>query len=135
MLDCIPGLINAIRMINSHSRWYNTPRRITSLFVKITNQIVTSCKEYITENGHKTVSIPSIQYLYYIVDLSMFPQLWEIDIPVAESRIHECLRLNEEYQKAFHHTRTKLEELPDEKQFDFSEMYIFGKFNNFCRRY
>lgn len=46
----------------------------------------------------------------------------------------ECIKLNDEYQRAFHYTKKKLEELPDEKEFDFSEMYIFGKFNNFCRR-
>ena len=39
MLDCIPGLINAIRMINSISRYYNTSERMTSLFVKVTNQV------------------------------------------------------------------------------------------------
>lgn len=114
MLDCLPGLVNAIRMINSHSRSYNTPRRITSLFVKITNQMVTSCREYITENGHTS--------------------FWELAIPTAESRIQECVKLNEEYQKVFHLTKKKLEDLPEEKPFDFSEMYIFGKFNNFCRR-
>ena len=35
MLDSIPGLINAIRMINSYSRYYNTSERMTALFVKV----------------------------------------------------------------------------------------------------
>ena len=39
MLDCIPGLIIAIRMINSISRYYNTSERMTSPFVKVTNQV------------------------------------------------------------------------------------------------
>jgi dynein heavy chain len=28
----------------------------------------------------------------------------------------------------------KLQENPSEKQFDFSEMYVFGKFDSFCKR-
>lgn len=31
-------------------------------------------------------------------------------------------------------TKAKLELLPDERKFEFSEMYIFGKFDTFCRR-
>ena len=50
-------------------------------------------------------------------------------------KMEECLRLNEEYQSCFQRTKARLEDHPEEKPFDFSEMYIFGKFNNFCRRY
>jgi dynein heavy chain len=35
MLESIPGLINAVRMIHSISRYYNTSERMTSLFVKV----------------------------------------------------------------------------------------------------
>ena len=38
------------------------------------------------------------------------------------------------YQSCFHKTKKKLEEMPDERQFEFSEMYIFGKFDTFTRR-
>jgi len=35
MLEVLPGLINAVRMIYSISSYYNTPGRMTSLFVKV----------------------------------------------------------------------------------------------------
>lgn len=39
-----------------------------------------------------------------------------------------------EYQHCFHQTKQKLKQDPSEKQFEFSEMYIFGKFETFhCR--
>lgn len=40
----------------------------------------------------------------------------------------------QEYQRYFHKTKEKLETTPSERQFDFSEMYIFGKFDTFQRR-
>lgn len=38
MLDTIPGLINAIKMIQSISQYYNTSEKISSLFVKVGSQ-------------------------------------------------------------------------------------------------
>ncbi|KFW95743.1 Dynein heavy chain 5, axonemal, partial [Phalacrocorax carbo] len=35
MVDAIPGLINAIKMIQSISQYYNTSEKISSLFVKV----------------------------------------------------------------------------------------------------
>ncbi|XP_064611990.1 dynein axonemal heavy chain 5-like isoform X2 [Liolophura sinensis] len=114
MLDAIPGLINAIRMIHSISRYYNTSERMTSLFVKVTNQMITACKAYITDSGCETV--------------------WSQEMPVVIRKLKDCIRLNEEYQSCFHKTKAKLEQMPNERQFEFSEMYIFGKFDTFTRR-
>ena len=48
--------------------------------------------------------------------------------------LKDCIKLNEEYQRCFHKTKNKLEEMPNERKFEFSEMYIFGKFDLFTRR-
>ena len=114
MLDSIPGLMNTIRMINSYSRYYNTSERMTALLVKVTNQMITACRAYLTNDGYSKV--------------------WDQDHGELLRRLAACRRLNEEYQKAFQRTKEKVERSPDERSFDFSEMYIFGKFNTFCAR-
>ena len=57
MLDAIPGLMNAIRMINSYSRYYNTSEHMTALFVKVTNQMINACRAHITNNGYHKVRL------------------------------------------------------------------------------
>uniref|UniRef100_A0A8D1J055 AAA+ ATPase domain-containing protein n=1 Tax=Sus scrofa TaxID=9823 RepID=A0A8D1J055_PIG len=114
MIDAIPTLINAIKMIYSISHYYNTSEKITSLFVKVTNQMISACKAYITNNG--TASI------------------WSQPQDVVVEKILSAIKLKQEYQHCFHKTKQKLKQHPNEKQFEFSEMYIFGKFETFHRR-
>ncbi|XP_010219892.1 PREDICTED: dynein heavy chain 8, axonemal [Tinamus guttatus] len=114
MTHGIQNLINAIRMIHSVSRYYNTSERMTSLFIKVTNQMVTSCKAYITDGG--------------------LSRVWEQETPIVISKIKDCIFLLKEYQKCFHKTRQQILETLGEKSFEVSEMYIFGKFEAFCRR-
>ncbi|XP_033984034.1 dynein heavy chain 5, axonemal isoform X2 [Trematomus bernacchii] len=114
MVDAIPGLINAIMMIHSISRYYNTSEKITSLFVKVTNQMITACKAYITNISSNSI--------------------WDQPQQVVADKIKAAIHLNQEYQRYFHKTKEKLEQTPSERQFDFSEMYIFGKFDTFQRR-
>lgn len=114
MLDAIPGLINAIRMIHSISRFYNTSKHMTSLFVKITNQMITACKAYITDGGIETI--------------------WTQETSIVLKKLNNCIKLYDSYQTHFHKTKEKLEEMPEERQFDFSGVYIFGKMDIFTKR-
>eukprot|EP00079_Xenopus_tropicalis_P026874 XP_012820905.1 PREDICTED: dynein heavy chain 5, axonemal [Xenopus tropicalis] len=114
MIDSIPRLMNAIGMIHNISRYYNTSEKITSLFVKVTNQMITACKSYITNN--KTAKI------------------WDQAQDVVVEKLKSAIKLNEFYQHAFHKTKETREQIPTERQFDFSEVYIFGKFDTFQRR-
>ncbi|KAL2085437.1 hypothetical protein ACEWY4_018757 [Coilia grayii] len=113
MLEHIPNLINSIRMIHNVSHYYNTSEHMTSLFVKITNQMVTTCKAYLSQGAAK---------------------IWDQDRKELLKRISECFRLNQEYQQCFQRVREKLRENPQNRQFEFSENYIFGKFDTFCKR-
>ncbi|XP_005386179.1 PREDICTED: dynein heavy chain 5, axonemal isoform X1 [Chinchilla lanigera] len=114
MIDAIPTLISAIKMIYSISQYYNTSERVTSLFVKVTNQMISACKAYITNDGAASI--------------------WSQPQDVVVEKILSAIKLKEEYQRCFHKTKQRLRQNPSEKQFEFSEMYIFGKFETFHRR-
>ncbi|XP_070274744.1 dynein axonemal heavy chain 8 [Myotis yumanensis] len=114
MAHGIQNLINAIRMIHSVSRYYNTSERMTSLFIKVTNQMVTASKAYITDGGINHV--------------------WDQETPLVLKKIQDCIFLFKEYQASFHKTRKLILESSGEKSFEVSEMYIFGKFEAFCKR-
>ena len=43
IIDAIPALLNALKMVHTISRFFNTTERMTKLFMKITNQMIQSC--------------------------------------------------------------------------------------------
>lgn len=76
--------------------------------------MITSSKVYITNNYSETI--------------------WSQDQGKVISKMRDCIKLNEEYQRYFQLTKAKLATTSTERPFDFSEMYIFGKFDSFVRR-
>ncbi|XP_068603948.1 LOW QUALITY PROTEIN: dynein axonemal heavy chain 5 [Brachionichthys hirsutus] len=113
MLEHVPHLMSSIRMIHAVSRYYNTSERMTSLLLKVTNQMIATCRSYLSEG---------------------VARIWDHSRPVLLQRVSSCLRLNLEYQRSFRSVRDQLRDDPESRQFDFSENYIFGKFDAFCRR-
>ena len=45
--------MNAVRMIHSISQYYNSSERMSSLFLKITNQMINTCKKYVRDGYTK----------------------------------------------------------------------------------
>lgn len=76
--------------------------------------MITACKSYITDRGTETI--------------------WTQTPSVVEEKIHDSIRLYQEYQNAFKKTKKNLEEMENEKKFEFPEMLIFGKFEKFVKR-
>ena len=115
IIDTLPALVNAVRMIHTIARYYGTTERITKLFMKLSNQMILCCKLAI--NGKDSSD-----------------KLWDKQLPLLLDIIEKCLQLNEGYQEQYRSTKDKMMTTPKGKQFDFSETQIFGKFDLFCRR-
>lgn len=49
MLELIPSLMTSIRMIFTVSQYYNTSERMTCLLLKVTNQMISSCRAYLSQ--------------------------------------------------------------------------------------
>lgn len=55
MQQFIPGLLYTVRMVYATSRYYNTTKQISTLLVKVTNQILNMCMDYLTNGDRKTI--------------------------------------------------------------------------------
>lgn len=53
IIDGVAALMDNIRMMHTIARYYSTAERMTTLFVKITNQMITNCKEHIVPDVRK----------------------------------------------------------------------------------
>jgi len=115
IIDTLPALMNSIKMIHTIARYYNTKDRMTNLFSKITDQMISNCKQSIESDNNKD-------------------SLWEKDPQELVRQLESCLKLNEAYQEQYRITKSKLRQMPKGKQFDFESHQIFGKFDLFCRR-
>ncbi|KAK2518351.1 dynein heavy chain 5 [Columba guinea] len=113
MMEHVPSLMNTVCMIYCTSPYYNTSERMTSLLLKITNQMINTCKTYLCEGVSK---------------------IWDLDRQELLKRIQQCISLKELYRTCFQRIREELKENRSDRQFDFSENYIFGKFDTFCKR-
>ena len=115
IIDSLPALMNSVKMIHTIARYYNTVEKMTQLFMKITNQMINTCKKTILQG-------------------KSFDKLWLRDPDELIETMQSCIKLKDAYQTQYESTKEKLQAMPKGKQFDFSKNQIFGKFDLFCRR-
>ncbi|KOX80134.1 Dynein heavy chain 8, axonemal [Melipona quadrifasciata] len=112
--EYLPPLMYVIRMIYATSRFFNTRRMVTAVFVKMTNQMILACKAYLTEDGKINI--------------------WHEAKSVMISKIKDCIKLCEQYYEYYIEMCKNVRKSADEKSFEVSEMYVFGKSNTFKAR-
>lgn len=81
MKESLMRVIHIVKMIYNVSHHYNTPERVASLLVKITNQVIRTCKRYITVSGRHTI--------------------WNQDRMLVEEKLLACIKLNQGYKEAY----------------------------------
>nr|CAI5822334.1 unnamed protein product [Callosobruchus analis] len=113
MRKSILGLLQTVRLIHSVSQFYNTSERTSALMVKITNQMIQTCKDYITCRGQESI--------------------WSQDRAVMKDKLTQCIILNKVYRRTYIFVKNQTV-IPGQPPFNFSENYVFGKFDGFCRR-
>jgi len=120
IIDALPALIHNMKVMLTISRFYGTNDRMTTLFTKITNQIIVKCKENINMrvagSGGEGV------------------RLWDQDIPSLLERFRAVVKVQDVYWSLYSGVKDKLAHNPKGKQFDFNESLIFGKLELFCKR-
>ena len=76
--------------------------------------MVTACKDYVTDEGMN--------------------RIWDQERSELITKLQDCVQLYRNYCDAFQKCKRQMDERPSERPFEFSEMYIFGKFEAFCKR-
>ncbi|XP_064553878.1 dynein axonemal heavy chain 5 isoform X1 [Drosophila montana] len=113
MKESILALLQTVRLIYSVSQFYNTSERTSALMVKITNQMIETCKSYITCRCKETI--------------------WSQDRSLIRTKLSNCIKLNHIYHETYYTVREQ-PFLPHQTPFGFSENFVFGKFDTFCER-
>ncbi|KAM6989324.1 dynein axonemal heavy chain 8-like [Tautogolabrus adspersus] len=114
MRRSVQKIIDAIQRIYNDSLYFNTDDKISELYLKVTHQMVTSCRSYITDKGKH--------------------QIWDQDAEDILRKMQNCISLYQEYQCCFQKTKKQTIEQPGKTSFDVSETQILGHFQGFCKQ-
>lgn len=114
IMEHLTSLLAAVRGVYNTSNYYNTTLNITSFIVKITNQLIIACCNYLTKNYTESI--------------------WSQGLRQVLTKIQECCDLEAYYRLTYFKTLDEMEDDPNETPWECSIKYIFGKFEKFTLR-
>lgn len=137
IIETLPALMNAIKMIHTIARYYKSSQKMTNLFVKITNQMIKNCKNRIFDIGPRLADkdLSLSRNAKYKVEVNEIQQkIWDRDPKELIEILKGCIRLAHKYRKQFDEVKEKSAEFPKSPTWDFDENTIFGRFDLFIKR-
>lgn len=75
--------------------------------------MIETCKQYVTCRGQESI--------------------WSQDRKEVREKLQQCIQLNRTYRRTYQLVKSQ-PFLPNQTSFNFSENYVFGKFDTFCDR-
>lgn len=103
----------AIRNVSKTAHYFNTPSNVTGLFVKISNQLTITNKNYLTDNGRI--------------------KLWTMSPNDIIAKIEKCRDVMQSYKEQYYETCKEMSEAA-EKPWIVSSVYIFTCLEKFLDR-
>jgi dynein heavy chain len=115
VIESLQPLLHNVKMMQQISRYYNTEARMTTLFEKITNQMIANCRMNVTKDGKP----------------------WDQNPEKLVISLKGCLKLYENYLEQYEATKNKVvlsTPKEEEEQFELDETVIFGRMELFNKR-
>jgi dynein heavy chain len=128
IIETLPALMNAIKMIHTIARYYSGTTAMTGLFCKITNQMISNCKNYILreslpkkEKAETDEDEDDSEDNNVNDDKALQMAIWDRDPAELIEVLNSCVKLNRAYQENYKFIKEKVQDLPQGNHFDFSE--------------
>lgn len=113
-MDILPALLNNVKMMQQISRYYNTNERMTTLYVKLSNQLVNMCRMNLTRKGKP----------------------WDQNPDEVVAHMQEVRKMYNSYLEHYEITSQKIMLASEKSDNDLclDETVIFGKIELFIKR-
>jgi dynein heavy chain len=120
IIDSLQSLMNSLKLISFTARYYDNTK-MTTLFSRITDQMIINCKDYILDRKKNSANEDPTY-------------VWERNPDELINKFKTCIRLNQMYREKYKEAKSNSTSTNKENNFEFGDHQLFGKFDSFCKR-